>query len=44
MAGGQVTTITTWTGPDGQPHPIPDEATAKKVKNHTPADDLKRRQ
>ena len=32
-ATGQVTTITTWTGPDGQQHPIPDEATAKKVKN-----------
>jgi hypothetical protein len=33
LATGQVTTITTWAGPDGQPHPIEDEDTARKVKN-----------
>jgi hypothetical protein len=33
LVTGQVTTITTWTGPDGKAHPIPDEATARKVKN-----------
>ena len=33
LATGQVTTITTWAGPDGKAHSIPDEATARKVKN-----------
>ena len=33
LAAGQVTTITTFTGIDGKQHPIPDQETARQVKN-----------